>query len=247
MQHHKRGGHEEDGDHHESLTGRENPWRHAEHAQAWLERSQEAGRDRGAELETFAALLPIADDAPARALELGAGAGGLTRVLLERFPRLQVLALDLSPVMIAEGRRRLAVYGERVDFVSWDLEQDGWPGEAAGPFDLVVSSLAIHHLMRSRKASLARQVFLSLRPGGTFLDIDYLESPSPSTRAQYEQAHRRMTGGAEEGGGHHATGGHATGTLMDYFEDMRAAGFVDLDVPWKQLALAIVCGRKPGA
>ncbi len=239
---HARGSHR--GGHQAGLTGHENPWHQPEHAQAWIERTRETGRDRGQEFGVFAALLPIPDDAEARVLELGAGAGGLTGVLLEQFPRVRVLALDLSPVMIGEGQRRLAAYGQRVEFLEWDLERNAWPAEAAGPFDLVVSSLAIHHLDRARKATLARQVFESLRPGGAFLNLDYLEPPSPAVQEQYVQAQRRLSGGADEGD-HHATGGHASGTLLDYFEDLHAAGFVDVDVFWKRLAIAVVGGTRP--
>ncbi len=234
-----------DHEHPDQLTGHDNPWRQAEHAEAWIARTDGAARDRTRELETFGALVPLDAETPARALELGAGAGGLTRVLLEQFPRLEVLALDLSPVMIDEGRQRLAAFGDRVRFVQWDLEDEGWPVEAAGPFDLVVSSIAIHHLERARKAALARQIFGCLRPGGAFLNVDYVAPPTERLTERYARAQQRLGGGEEQGGHSFLAGGHASGTLFEYLEDLHAAGFVDVDVFWKQFGLAITGGTRP--
>ncbi len=231
--------------HHDGMTGHGNPWRTGEHARAWIERTEGGGRDRTGEIETFAALVPFATDASARVLELGAGTGALTSVFLERFPRARVLALDLSEVMIDEGRARLRRFGDRVRFQQWDMEEEGWPPEASGPFDLVASSIAIHHLAAERKRGLVRQVFACLRPGGSFMNLDYVAPASDALAARYAQALERLSGGAADEGHQCAAGGHASGTLSDYLEDLRLAGFVDVDVFWKVLGVAITGGTRP--
>ncbi|MFZ9189301.1 MAG: class I SAM-dependent methyltransferase, partial [Algoriphagus sp.] len=54
-------------------------------------------------------------------LEVGSGVGAQTRILLERFPKLQITCVDASAVQLAQAKINLALFGDRVRFV----EQDG--------------------------------------------------------------------------------------------------------------------------
>jgi tRNA (cmo5U34)-methyltransferase len=229
----------------EHLTGHHNPWRTVEHARQWIARMDREPRDRREELGLLVALLPFEPQAPIGVLELGAGHGALTTTLLERFPRARVLALDLSPVMIKEGQQRLKRFGDRVRFLQWDLEQPGWPAEIEGPFDAVVSSLAIHHLNRARKAELARQLYARLRPGGVVLNLDYVSPASESLRRRYEQAQPALEAHYDQAGhGPNLAGSHATDPLFDQLDDLRQAGFQDVDVFWKRLGVALFGGTR---
>ena len=51
---------------------------------------------------------------------------------------------------------------------------------AAGPFDVVVSALAVHHLDRAGKADLFRRVAGVLAPGGRFVLGDVIEPVDPA-------------------------------------------------------------------
>ena len=54
--------------------------------------------------------------------------------------------LDGSLAMLTAARKALAKFGDRVEYVQADLATSDWTGAVAGPFDFVVSALAIHHL-----------------------------------------------------------------------------------------------------
>ena len=56
-------------------------------------------------------------------LDAGCGSGKVTAQLLERLPRGQVIAADLSPAMLAEARQTLAPWSAQVTFVEVDLLQ----------------------------------------------------------------------------------------------------------------------------
>ena len=59
----------------------------------------------------------------------------------------------------------------------------GTPGSRpapAGPFDLVVSALAVHHLDRAGKADLATRVRAVLEPGGAFVVGDVIVPDDPA-------------------------------------------------------------------
>src|SRR5579859_4407738 len=191
---------------------------------------EEGKRDE--ELRTLVSLLSFEVDQPIQVLELGAGHGLLTRLVLERFPLAHVLALDLNPAMIAEGRQRLAAFGPRIDYRPWDLAEPGWPASADGPFDATISSLALHHLVRERKSELARQIFQRLRPGGFFLNLDYVGARSDRLATRYE--HARQQPGDGHGGSQHGD------PLEPQLDDLRSAGFTDVEVFWKRTRLTLL-------
>ena len=63
--------------------------------------------------------LPLAGDEIV--LDAGCGSGRVTQLLAERLPRGRVIALDASPSMVEEARRRLARFGDRIAYVVADL------------------------------------------------------------------------------------------------------------------------------
>ena len=82
--------------------------------------------------------------------------------------------MDKNAGMLDEARRRLS--GLPVDLVVADLT-DPLP---AGPFDLVVTALAVHHLDGPGKAELFARVAAALRPGGRFVLGDVVVPADPA-------------------------------------------------------------------
>ena len=96
-------------------------------------------------------------------LELGVGSGETARRLLEAHPHARLTGIDSSESMLAAARE--AVPADRTQLELRRLEDD-LPG---GPFDLVASVLAVHHLDAAGKAELFRRVASVLSPGGLFV------------------------------------------------------------------------------
>jgi trans-aconitate 2-methyltransferase len=97
-----------------------------------------------------------------RVLDAGCGSGRLTERLAERLPHGQVVALDDSPAMLAEARRRLERFGDRVAYVRADLGRPPLP--VAGEVDVVLSTATFHWVL-DHDALFAGLAAL-LRPGG---------------------------------------------------------------------------------
>jgi len=76
-------------------------------------------------------------------LDAGCGSGRVTEALVERLPHGRVVALDGSPAMIDEARRRLARFGDRVAFVVADLGRPLPLGRLA-PVDAILSTATFH-------------------------------------------------------------------------------------------------------
>ena len=88
--------------------------------------------------ETVLERLPLAGNE--RVLDAGCGSGRVTERLAERLPDGEIVALDGSPAMVDAARRRLARFGERVEYVVADL---GKP-LPIGPVDAILSTATFH-------------------------------------------------------------------------------------------------------
>jgi malonyl-CoA O-methyltransferase len=74
-------------------------------------------------------------------LEVGCGTGFYTLMLAQKFVNSHILAVDISPVMVAEARLKLARYpGVRLEKADGEF----LPAFISGPFDLITASGALH-------------------------------------------------------------------------------------------------------
>jgi len=107
----------------------------------------------------------VATDGEARdILELGIGTGETARRVLARHPDAQLVAIDSSAEMLERAHAVVPQADLRLAAL-----QDPLP---EGPFDLVVSALAVHHLDGPGKRDLFERIAAVLRPGGRFVLAD---------------------------------------------------------------------------
>jgi tRNA (cmo5U34)-methyltransferase len=117
--------------------------------------------------EMAAACVPAA-----RMLELGTGTGETARRVLARHPGGALVGIDASERMLAHARAVLP----DADLGVARLE-DPLPD---GPFGLVFSALAVHHLDGPGKADLFGRVAGVLEPGGRFALADVVVPEDPA-------------------------------------------------------------------
>jgi tRNA (cmo5U34)-methyltransferase len=121
---------------------------------------------------------------PRRVLELGVGTGETAVRLLAAHPGASLVGVDASAEMLAAAAARLA--GKRAELVVARLE-DELPD---GPFDLVASALAVHHLEEEGKRDLFRRVAARLAPGGRFVLADVVRPRDPvEVRVEIEEGY----------------------------------------------------------
>jgi tRNA (cmo5U34)-methyltransferase len=117
-------------------------------------------------------VLASSDLRVSRLLDLGVGTGETTRRCLKAHPEATAICLDSNPEMLEAAA---SILGERAELRLGRLE-DGLP---EGPFELVVSAFAVHHLDGVGKASLFRRVADLLSAGGRFVMADVVVSDAP--------------------------------------------------------------------
>jgi tRNA (cmo5U34)-methyltransferase len=116
-----------------------------------------------------------------RVLDLGAGTGLLSAEVAAAFPGVKLELLDASEAMLTLAQQRLgddAIAMHVADMTSALPE---------GPFDAVVSALAIHHLEDAEKRALMERIHRALRPSGVFANAEQVDAPMPELTAIYEQ------------------------------------------------------------
>ncbi len=96
-------------------------------------------------------------------LDAGCGSGRVTELLADRLPRGRVIALDASPSMIDEARRRLARFGDRIEYRVADLARPiALP--SGRPVDAILSTATFHWIPDHR--ALFDNLAAVIRPGG---------------------------------------------------------------------------------
>ncbi|WP_132057442.1 class I SAM-dependent methyltransferase [Halorussus amylolyticus] len=184
-----------------------------------------------------------------RALELGAGTGELTAKLLTRFPESSVVAVDHSEGMLAEADRKLATFGDRAT-----IEEGAFPDdypEESDAYDLVVSSLAIHHLDAADKRALFDAIGDALVPGGWFLNGDVIRFDAPHLEALSSDmiANWVRSKGWEEQEfmdiWEASDDYDDPSTLTDQLVWLREAGFESVTSIWQYYNFAVYGGKKP--
>jgi tRNA (cmo5U34)-methyltransferase len=191
------------------------------------------------------ALEVVADWGPpegARVLDLGAGTGLFAAVVLDRFPSARLRLVDVSPDMLAQARRRFAgADPSRVAFGVLDMAE----GDLGGPWDLVVSALAIHHLDAGAKRALFARVRAALAPGGLFVNAEQVLGPGDAAEARYKrlwEVQARAAGASDDdiGRAQERMRHDRCDTVEDQLRWLREAGFAGADCTFKAWRFAVL-------
>jgi tRNA (cmo5U34)-methyltransferase len=119
-----------------------------------------------------------------RVLDLGCGDGLFVHTLWQADAGLEATLVDASGDMLEAARQRLAGL-EKKQFVQASFQDLVSGDRLKTSFDFVLSSLAIHHLRQDEKAALFEYIYTHLNPGGAFLNVDVVLSPSDDLERWY--------------------------------------------------------------
>jgi ubiquinone/menaquinone biosynthesis C-methylase UbiE len=246
------------------MQGHGSHWKTAEQVEKFLKGRRAAIPGAGLQIEVIKTVIGAWRPDAAHVLDLGCGDGILGRTVLERFPGARVWFADFSEPMLKAAREKLAG-DHRARVVMADFGSTAWVDAVAEgvPFDVILSGLAIHHQPHERKRNLYREVFGMLSPGGIFLNLDHIKSPTAATeelfagyfvdhlfrfsessgssksRAEIDEEYRNRPDKKE----------NVLTPLDEQCRWLEEAGFTDVDCHFKLFELAIFGGRKssPGS
>jgi ubiquinone/menaquinone biosynthesis C-methylase UbiE len=105
-----------------------------------------------------------------KVLDVGCGTGTMLVIVKRAFPTSEVVGLDgdLEILEMARAKAQKSAPGIQFDHgMSFDLP---YPDES---FDVVLTSMMLHHLIREDKEKTAREMYRVLRPGGQLFGADF--------------------------------------------------------------------------
>ena len=218
---------------------------------------------RAEQMAALLTLIPAQETGACRIVELACGEGRFGEALLTAFPRATYLGLDGSAGMREMAGRRLERFGGRARAVSFELASTDWAHMADGA-DVVISSLAIHHLDAPGKRALFGAIAPRLSANGALLIADLIEPARPEAAALFAGGWDHAVAVAARGqanGEHRAAAFHAAqwnhyrhpdpmdrpSPLFDQLCWLRDAGFAIVDCFWMQAGHAIYGGYRAGS
>lgn len=164
-------------------------WKRSDQVVNYLDGLRGAIPLAGVQIELIRRLVRHARPAPGRILDLGCGDGVLGRALLDDHPAAVATFLDFSEPMLERARQALGGYGPRSEIRHADYGGPGWVDLVAerAPFDAIVSGYSIHHQPDERKRTVYAEIHALLAPGGIFLNLEHVSSPSPWVAGAHDE------------------------------------------------------------
>ena len=107
------------------------------------------------------------DFSPKNILELGCGTGNLTQLICLKYPEAKITTVDISADCIAECKSRISP--SNVEYIKSDFKDIDLPEDT---FDLVVSTISIHHLKDTDKELLFQKLYRYQTPNGVLSFCD---------------------------------------------------------------------------
>ena len=191
-----------------------------------------------------------------RVLDLGCGDGILTEEILSVDRTASATLVDMSAEMLDKAKKRLQGR-EGINFIESTFQDLMTSGSDLPEFDLVMSSLAIHHLPMPQKKELFQFIHSHLRDGGFFVNIDCILPPTDALEQWYlklwdEWFSKRCSDPVKVKSfvdqiyDHHMEDQHHKNLdpLWSQLQALEEVGYRDVDVLFKEGVLTIYCGKR---
>ena len=177
-----------------------------------------------------------------KVLDLGAGTGILSQFLLEKYPNAEIVLIDLAEEMLKEAEKRF----EGNDNISFICD-DYITHEFNTKFDIIISSLSIHHLTGTEKKVLIEKYYDLLNDGGNFVNADQVLNPSKGVEDYFKSKLDEHTGEISEKayGEAKIRRTYDKPSSVDFqLECLKNAGFDHVGIPYKYYVFAVFWAKK---
>ncbi|MDR0913256.1 MAG: class I SAM-dependent methyltransferase [Methanobrevibacter sp.] len=188
--------------------------------------------------------IPFEENAKIRVLDLGCGTGVITKHIKEIYENSIVTCIDLSEKMIEIAKKNLKEY-KNIDYLVGNfLDYDFKKG-----YDLVVSSLAIHHLVSDEdKKRLYKNIYEILNNNGVFYNNDKVQPPNEhigklyhdifikNLKNNYNDKINEISQSADDH--------DYPSQLFDQLKWLEEIGFKNIEVIWKYYGHGVYGGEK---
>ena len=160
-------------------------------------------------------------------LDLGCGTGLELHEIFSRFPDLEVTGIDITPEMLEQLRRKFAdkhITLINASYFDCDL--------GVAVFDAAVSFQTMHHFSHEDKIALYTRIREALKPGGCYIECDYMITDQAAEELHYAENHRlRAELEIPDGEFYHYD---TPCTIENQITMLLAAGFGSAEYVWRE-------------
>jgi ubiquinone/menaquinone biosynthesis C-methylase UbiE len=191
-----------------------------------------------------------------RLLDLGCGDGILASAILDRHAGAEAVLVDFNSAMLDAAKMRLRDRSPAARFINFDYGDPAWVSHVrnTAPFDAIVSGFSIHHQPDGRKREIYREIFDLLSPGGIFVNVEHVASPTEWVRGVNDELfvdslHRHHSDQSREqvASTYYHRPDKAANILAPVEDQcgwLRQIGFADVDCYFKIFELSVFGGRR---
>ncbi|MBR3212895.1 MAG: class I SAM-dependent methyltransferase [Methanosphaera sp.] len=177
-------------------------------------------------------------------LDLGAGTGILTELLHQIHPRSRITLVDMSANMLDKAKNKF----NNIDNFTY-IEDNYLTMDFKDNYDIIISSLSIHHLNDKEKYTLYRKIYQHLNNQGVFINADEVIAPTDTLEKLYvekETTHllkQDLTNDEKEEILYRRTL-DTPSTLKDNLTWLDDIGYENVDVIYKYYRYFVLYGQK---
>ena len=192
-------------------------------------------------------VIPFESSDRFKLLDLGSGTGNITKTVKEYYPHSKISCIDIAENMIQMAKIKLKNYDDieyyTGDFSEFDFKEN---------YDVIVSSLALHHIKTDNdKKKFYTKIYSALKEGGVFVNsdvvlgsnenlnkiyrknwIDFLLKNLPENEVNEKWLPKQL----EE---------DFPAPLINHLNWLKESGFRGIDVIWKYYGFVVYCGTRP--
>lgn len=193
------------------------------------------------------ASIPFENSKSIKVLDLGCGTGNITIEVKKKYPNSHIICLDLTETMLDIARYKLSDY-DNIEFFMGDFSDF----QFGNGYDLIISSMALHHLKTDKdKIAVYQKIYDALKEGGVFYNADnvlasnkYLEDVSIEHWKRFMQEKDIPEEEIEKKWLPTYHKEDYPAPLIKHIDWLREIGFKDVDVTWKYVMGAVFGGVK---
>ena len=160
-------------------------------------------------------------------LDIGCGTGLELAAVFERAPNALITGVDLSVEMLDILRDKYTDYLNQITLIQESYVTFSYREEA---YDYIISVMTLHHLLPESKHNLYRKIRQALKPGGKYIEGDYITTPEKEKQVRDSFYKLRESDRTLVDGTHHIDLECSLETQKDL---LVKAGFAGVDVLWE--------------
>jgi len=177
-------------------------------------------------------------------LDIGAGTGLLSFFILDKFPNANVTLIDISEKMLDVAKERFKA-NPNVTYIIHDYTKYKFDKK----YDVIISSLSIHHLTEVEKKRLYYDIYSSLNKDGVFINADQVLGETPFIESLYKKDWKYKVENSglpkeEILSAYERAKLDKMSTLEDQTNWLKDIGFLDVNCVYKYYNFVVLFGRK---